>query len=141
LNVSILGAQSADTSELCRQLSLQFQYADAVAVAVLAHDELAFLSSRVGEITLLVGLNLPYEAETLRVDALIRSALTRHNINFHVVYGTGTKRLQSALRCLSVNFEDEQLDKRPVRLQQWACERCSDPVCEHRLFQDLLNQA
>jgi hypothetical protein len=120
---------------------LHFQYADAVAVAVFAHDDLAFLASRRGKITLLMGLNFPFEAETLRVDALIRSTLARHSINFHVVYGTGATRLQSALQCLSVNFEDEQLHKRPVRLQPWACERCSDPVCEHRLFQDLLHQA
>jgi hypothetical protein len=141
VNITILGAQSADKSELCRQLTSHFQYADAVAVTALAPDELAFSPSRAGNITLLLGLSMPYETESLHVDALIRSALARHNISYHVVYGTGAMRLQSALRCLNANFEDEQRGKRPVRLQQWACERCSDPVCEHRLFQDLLHQA
>jgi hypothetical protein len=29
---------------------------------------------------------------------------------------------------------------RTQRLRAWNCEKCSDPVCEHRLFTSLVDQ-
>jgi nicotinamide riboside kinase len=106
------------------------------------------------DITLLMGLDIPWVADGIQrdgphvrepVDAKIRTALTRGGIHFQVVYGSGEERLQHALRCINSTFEDIALQKgmhnQTSRLRNWVCERCSDPDCEHRLFQDLLNKS
>jgi nicotinamide riboside kinase len=113
------------------------------------------------DITLLMGLDIPWVADGIQrdgpyvrepVDAKIRDALAHGGINYQVVYGTGTARLQNAFRCLisqsasqlvsesSAVTEDLVLKDKPERFKNWVCERCSDPDCEHRLFQDLLNK-
>jgi hypothetical protein len=144
LKIDILGAQSAEKSDLCRQLSLHFQHSDALAVADLAHNDLALSSLRKADITLVMGLNMPFDNEAMCEDALIRSTLNRCGINYHMVYGAGESRLQNALRCFDpVRFEPETQTS-VQQLRKWqikTCERCSDPECEHRLFTDLLKQS
>ena len=100
------------------------------------------------------------------VDTALRQALSNAGIAFQVVYGTGASRLENALRCLGQGKNQEQIQENsdgsfpsfPRRREStsanmdsrlrgndnrgynWQCERCSDPVCEHRLFRDLLQQ-
>lgn len=112
------------------------------------------------DITLLMGLDIPWVADGIQrdgphvrepVDAKIRATLARGGINYSVVYGSNEARLQHALRGLKTANEDLDLDlesalqlqgqKKTKKLRNWVCERCSDPVCEHRLFQDLLNKS
>lgn len=106
------------------------------------------------DITLLMGLDIPWVADGIQrdgphvrepVDAKIRAALARGVIKYSIVYGSGDARLQHALRCLKTADEDLELklqvQKQPQKLRNWVCERCSDPVCEHRLFVDLLNKS
>lgn len=99
------------------------------------------------DVTLLMGLDLPWVADGIQrdgshmrepVDTAIRAALNRGELQFKVVYGTGESRLHNALRCLNSTFEP--IENRPQRLRNWVCERCSDPVCEHRLFRDLIKK-
>jgi nicotinamide riboside kinase len=107
------------------------------------------------DITLLMGLDIPWAADGIQrdgphmrepADAKIRAALARGGINYQVVYGSGDARLQNALRCITSassstsTAEDLELENKPARFKNWVCERCSDPDCEHRLFQDLLNK-
>jgi nicotinamide riboside kinase len=114
----------------------------------------ALMQQRNFDITLLMGLDIAWVADGIQrdgphvrepVDAKIRAALSQGGINFQVVYGTGEARLQNALRCINSTFEDIALQKgtqnQASKLRNWICERCSDPVCEHRLFQDLLNKS
>jgi nicotinamide riboside kinase len=119
--------------------------------------EMALAHQRAFDATLLMGLDLPWMADGIQrdgahmrepVDVLLRAALARGGINYQVVYGTGESRLQNALRCLlgaaesatESATEDLERQNRPQRLRAWACERCSDPICEHRVFRDLLHQ-
>ena len=78
------------------------------------------------------------------LDSLLRTALTHGGITFQVVYGTGEARLHNALRCLGLaevsKTDEQEPQNRPQRLRNWVCERCSDPVCEHRLFRDLIKK-
>ena len=103
--------------------------------------------------TLLMGLDLPWIADGIQrdgahlrepVDAALRAALTRGSIDFQVVYGVGEARLQNALRCLKTaeasKTDEQEHQSKPQRLRNWVCERCSDPVCEHRLFRDLIRK-
>jgi nicotinamide riboside kinase len=102
--------------------------------------------------TLLAGLDLPWVADGLQrdatqpreeVDTFLRSLLQRAGVPFQVVYGQGPQRLASALRALvSAGVLPAATVERPQdagarRGWTWACEKCSDPECEHRLFTQL----
>ena len=105
-------------------------------------------------LTLLTGLDLPWVADGLQrdgahvrepVDALVRAALDGAGIPYHIVYGSGTARLENALFAINSAascegfqgaqgiFRSDNVTSRP-----WACEKCSDPDCEHKLFSGLL---
>jgi nicotinamide riboside kinase len=105
---------------------------------------MALALQRSFDTTLLMGLDLAWVADGFQrggphmregVDAKVRTALTQAGIHFQVVYGSQAARVQNALKCVGSG------QNRPVRLQNWACERCSDPDCEHRLFVNLLNKS
>jgi hypothetical protein len=77
------------------------------------------------------------------VDALVRTLLQGAGIGFQVVYGEGPQRLASALQALAAAGvlppataarASAQGARRPW---VWACDKCSDPECEHRLFTQL----
>jgi nicotinamide riboside kinase len=162
--------QLAIATEQIRQIdsasACDILLADTTALTVAVYSDLIFNDASLYDLarvhqqafdaTLLMGIDLPWVADGIQrdgvhmrepVDDLLRSALARGGIHFQVVYGAGEARLQNALRCLNATFdsteggEDDEIQNRPQRLRKWACERCSDPVCEHRLFRDLLNQA
>jgi nicotinamide riboside kinase len=157
--------QLAIATEQARQINhaaaSDILIADTTALTVAVYSDLLFKDSslydmalthqRSFDATLLMGLDLPWVADGIQrdgahmrepVDAALRAALARSGIEFQVVYGTGESRLHNALRCLNMAFEST--DNRPQRLRNrmfnWVCERCSDPVCEHRLFRDLIKK-
>ena len=116
----------------------------AIAASDAAQHAAALDSHRAASLTLLMGLDLacPPEEQPLQqaADAQLRAALDTAAIGYRVVYGQGPARLASALRAL------ESVVARPPggtavphepgapRMVAWGCEKCSDPVCEHRLF-------
>ena len=77
------------------------------------------------------------------VDAMLRAALQRGGIPWQMVYGTGRERLAQALRAVNLPDRHSRESGNPVADQPWIwlCDKCSDPVCEHRLFSSLVNQA
>ena len=106
--------------------------------------------------TLLMGLDLPWVADGLQrdgphvrepVDALVRAALERGGVSYQLVYGAGDARLTNALMALHNSAAGPQLvqhlnlpqrpDSETAQYRRWTCDKCSDPGCEHRLFQDL----
>ncbi len=101
--------------------------------------------------TLLTALDLPWVADGLQrdgphvrepVDALVRAALARAGVAYAVVHGRGPERLASAWTALNVaSGAEPPVSSRPAGAAwNWTCEKCSDPVCEHRLFTDLLSR-
>lgn len=94
------------------------------------------------------------------IDAMVRSALDGAGIPFQVVYGQGEERLHNALRAIdpqnSINLianndrltwpssikiaDSTHVQEAPDTRASWtwACDKCSDPDCEHRLFTGLL---
>jgi nicotinamide riboside kinase len=143
---SVCDALIADTTALTVAV-----YSDLLFDDVSLYD-MALAHQRNFDATLLMGLDMPWVEDGFQrdglhmrepVDTALRTALALGGIQFQVVYGTGESRLQNALRCLNLTFNTsfETNENRPQRLRNWVCERCSDPVCEHRLFQDLLNKA
>jgi nicotinamide riboside kinase len=102
--------------------------------------------------TLVTGLDLPWVPDGLHrdatqpreeVDTLVRSLLQSAQVPYHVVYGSGSDRPQSALRALAAagvvpaDMANRAPDGDTRRAWQWNCEKCSDPACEHRLFTQL----
>ena len=109
------------------------------------------------DITLVMGLDLPWVADGLQrdgpqvrgpVDTLVRQALERSSMAYRVVYGQGPRRLNNAL--LALGLEGEDAFAQHIREQGqfainqgrsvWQCNDCSDPACEHKLFTRLVKQ-
>ncbi len=139
----LLGLASASASHPKSTLdteSIEFQ-------AALAHQ-------RRFDHSLLLGLDLtplalerylPRASEPSRMDTLLRRSLTQANLPFQVIYGEGDERLRQALSALgALNSAATLLDIPPAETSSprkpwvWACDKCSDPACEHRLLSDLL---
>jgi hypothetical protein len=74
-------------------------------------------------------------AQRLRMDALLRQTLVQAQIPFQVIYGLGEDRLTQALSALKCSPAVREARRKPW---VWACDKCSDPACEHRLLSDLL---
>jgi len=99
--------------------------------------------------TLVTGLDLPWVADGLQrdgphvqepVDALVREGLRQAQVPYQVVYGSGPARLESAVAALArmgIGTGDAARSAAARTPWVWACEKCSDPECEHRLFRGL----
>ena len=112
-------------------------------------------------ITLLTGLDWPcppaeQESREQR-DAELRRQLEATGTPYRVVYGSTTRRLATALvAALAQQAPGSSTAASPTRaplghtdwraagdgdgplkMRSWGCEKCSDPVCEHRLFTSL----
>ncbi len=112
----------------------------------------ALAAQRGYAITLLTALDLPWIADGLQrdgphvrepVDAMVRAALARASVPYAVVHGRGTERLASAWNTLNLAAQSEGAPSdskasRATSAWRWSCDKCSDPVCEHSMFTDLL---
>jgi hypothetical protein len=84
-------------------------------------------------------------------DQSIRAALAQAGVPYRVMYGTAEQRLARALeaaqslrpRAPAFTRGTPGATPKPQENKKawtWACEKCSDPACEHRLLSDLLAQ-
>lgn len=150
--IALLGARGSGKTWLADQLTQTFadkrqgvQIDEAVALEALTGPPSDIL---------LLGLDLgpPTQAQ-LQADQALRHALTTAAAPFQVIYGQGQQRLLNALHALktaSANdaehaHPDSASVAPPAKPEKrkpwvWACEKCSDPVCEHRLLSDLLTK-
>jgi len=87
-----------------------------------------------GTTVLLLAHDSPSPADA-QLDDAWRAALWKSQVPHQVIYGTEETLVTHAAQALGL------LPMPPRRtMAPWACEKCSDPDCEHRLFQDLLAQ-
>jgi nicotinamide riboside kinase len=150
-NLRIAREQERRVDQAAAQADIVIADTTALMVAIygaLLFDEdpvyrFALERQRTYQLTLVTGLDLPWEADGLQrdpaqarepVDVLVRDLLAKAGVPYRVVYGRDEDRVRSALAPVL-----ERLDARPPvpereRRWTWACERCSDPECEHRLF-------
>jgi len=154
--IAVLGARGTGKTRLSQELAAHlaanglgadFVVADAAAqmlTLAVEGDPLAFARSH--DATLLTGLDLPAGADDgsrEEVDAWLRATLRSAGVPFHVVYGQGPQRLQSALQALAAagvlppGMTRRSEDGGSRGAWTWNCEKCSDPECEHRLFSRL----
>ncbi len=136
--------------------------ADTTALMVAAYSALYFqddtllapslATQRTCELTLLMGLDLPWTPDGLfrdspavrdATDELLRRELQGAGIAFQTVYGQGEARLRQALRAIGTALGRPLVQEDPALangLRPWSCDNCSDPDCEHRLFTGLLSR-
>lgn len=147
----------ADTTPLMTAVYSEFIFQDTSLTAAALKYQKSF------DLTLLTGLDMPWEADGIQrdgahvrapVDALLREKLHSASIAFDVIYGTGKQRTQHALQAIArlmqpqdtINFIASNADNTPatdlnsLKKWQWSCEKCSDSDCEHQLFRRLLQK-
>ena len=113
-------------------------------------------------ITLLTGLDWPCPPDEQENrehrDAELRRQLQASGTPYRVVYGSTARRLTTALAAAQAlqasspstavsitrapvgsadGRRDEDDDQGRLKMRSWGCEKCSDPICEHRLFTSL----
>ncbi|MES2613238.1 MAG: hypothetical protein V4679_23500 [Pseudomonadota bacterium] len=145
--IVLLGAPGTGAQELADALAAHLAATPPALPITLSVPEHAAALPELGRdasLALLMGLDLPcpqdQQAAQHAADAQLRAALDAAAIAYRVVYGTGPARLASALRALGPVLGTPASDavpasaSRAARLRAYGCEKCSDPVCEHRLF-------
>lgn len=149
--------------EVARRLpGVRVVIADTTALVVAAYSELYFndrslypaalAQQRRCDLTLLMGLDLPWMADGLfrdspalreATDAVLRRELLGAGLPFQTVYGTGDERLRQALRSIGRVLGEPLVPGDPAwphGRRPWNCDKCSDADCEHRLFTQLIAQ-
>jgi nicotinamide riboside kinase len=132
----------ADTTAVMTAVYSDYVFADTSLYAQ------ALEAQRSVDITLLTGLDMPWLADGIQrdgahargpVDALLRLRLSEAQIAYQVVYGLDEQRLKNAMYCIAspATFQ-EATAQNATEKWAWACDKCSDPVCEHRLFRRLV---
>ncbi|RYF07411.1 MAG: hypothetical protein EOO31_06635 [Comamonadaceae bacterium] len=109
--------------------------ASASAADVAANHKASFA------LTLLLGQDSAFPAPA---DDVLRGALLNAGVPFQVLYGSPSARARQALEAIATISGHRRAvpptttPDQPQRLRSWGCEKCSDPECEHALFQRLL---
>ena len=134
LQIALLGADHRSKQDLLSALAPRLQGTPLVAQAI---DDVAELQSSPGLVLLLASADAHAEAEDLRW----RERLMQKAIPFSVLHGDAQAQLDGAWRLIEPLLGVAPTpDARAGSASRWnwSCEKCSDPACEHRLFQDLL---
>jgi hypothetical protein len=155
MRVALYGASGAGKSQLLAALRQAFKLRglqDRMTLAVEDPATLAISSSSGGgesektTVLLLMGLEIASHPSR-QLDQSIRLALANSGQPYHVLYGSAQERLEQALAIIIAAARPG--DSSPAAAipaagferssrWTWACEKCSDPQCEHRLLSDLL---
>ena len=111
---------------------------------------LALESQRGFDLTFVMGLDLPWVADSIQrdgvatqseFDAKLRHILLGQGIGFSVIYGSGDERFDNAMTAVTTMSKAQHLPQAKTTRQspwQWICDKCSDAQCEHRTFTALL---
>ena len=134
----------ADTTPLSTAVYNQLLFQD------LSLHDLALAHQQQFDVTLLTGLDLPWNADGRQrygphvredMDTAIRALLTKGAVAYQVVYGHGHDRLKNALHGMAQRAPTLQTLRAEIA-PRWTgpCETCGDGDCEHRLFTQLLQR-
>ena len=150
LKIALLGAPNTGKSQLAAALGRTLEPSARHALIVMAETPALLAEPVRYDLTLLMGLETlaqsPERAQRqLAADQSLRAALARSGLPYHVLYGQPSERLAQALRELefllpAAGQRTRQNTGSAGKAWVWACDKCSDPQCEHRLLSDLLAQ-
>ncbi|AYQ29059.1 MULTISPECIES: hypothetical protein [unclassified Polaromonas] len=145
MKIAIAGAPSSGKSPLAAALGHALQMSGRQAEVTVATPPFAPDLAR-HDLVLLTGLEAAPRAAAAQLDAdqAIRAAFASAGIPYRVMYGTADQRLAQALDAVNPPLPDLRRASAARRggkgAWTWVCDKCSDPVCEHRLLSDLLAQ-
>ena len=164
LKIALLGVADSGKAELAVALSAALRAAGTAAI-VMSIDKLTHASDlAIHNLVLLTGLQSEAGAKSAQkmhemqvADQHIREMLDQASISYEVLYGASEERLGHALiacggpRKPMSHLGEKDLqgsslgnsiggsaNGKTTRQWTWMCDKCSDPVCEHRLLSDLL---
>ena len=144
LTIAVTGAPSTGKHQLASALGRALK--DAGRDTLVAVTDPCVPSAATGHgLTLLCGLESATQAHQQVADQSIRAALAAEGVAYCVLYGDASQRLAQALGAVERQLPGlPQQKPAPARKGNkawvWVCDKCSDPVCEHRLLSDLLVQ-
>jgi nicotinamide riboside kinase len=131
----------ADTTALMTAVYSEFVFGDRSLYVQAIAQQHKF------DITLVTGLDMPWQADGIQrdgehvrapVDTLVRNTLNEAGIAYQMVYGLDGQRLDNAMHCIAARAGiDWASSPKPAKNWVWACDKCSDPDCEHQLFTKL----
>ena len=143
LRIAILGAPGTGKATLAA--ALQPFASPTVLQAAPADDNEAQLHRQRFDLTLLTGLdqltNTADHARCATMDQALRDALNRHTLPYALIYGQGQARCDSAMLAIQFHMRNTEGLPQPASRWRWACEKCSDPDCEHQLLSGLLRDS
>jgi len=142
LKIAVTGAPSTGKHQLASVLGRALR--DAGRSASVLVPASSFANAPAGyDLVLLCGLESDEPARQA-ADQSLRTALAAAGKAYCVLYGSAPQRLAQALgaveRLLPGSVPQEQAPAGRSKAWVWVCDKCSDPVCEHRLLSDLLAQ-
>lgn len=147
LKISLQGACQIGKAQFYLALKLAQEAANLPATILMDEP----LASDDSDLTFLMGLDTDNH-EQLAADQVIRAALSKLNTAYDVLYGSTDERVAQALRRIKERQSSSAglMPDRPTKTVKpveasgknkawvWACDKCSDPQCEHKLMTDLL---
>ena len=157
LKIALLGEADAQKTKLAFALTEALRAAGSPAV-VRPFDNLTSATDLASQdLVLLMGLQsagmTPPAHEIQAADRRIREALDQACIPYRVLYGADHERLHHARQACGGLLKQVSppgelnpqgsptagmASDKKARQWTWMCDKCSDPVCEHRLLSDLL---
>lgn len=146
LKIAVTGAPSTGKHQLATALGRALKDAGRDALVAVTDPSTPPGGAAGHGLTLLCGLESAAPAHEQAADQSIRAALAAGDMAYCVLYGSAPQRLAQALGAVERLLPGlPQQKPAPVRREGnkawvWACDKCSDPVCEHRLLSDLLAQ-
>jgi hypothetical protein len=154
MKIAIVGAHCSGKTWLANALKTAIENAIDAPHTIRIHDAPALNTAADFDLILLMGLDLQpgsinrFNAENRETeDGKIRAYLHQHGLVFKVVYGNPVARLATSLRLVQANYATNfvaspacpepivaTISSKTGRKWAWACDKCSDPECERRLF-------
>ncbi|RZL88728.1 MAG: hypothetical protein EOP82_21795 [Variovorax sp.] len=140
--IALLGADGSSKTQLAEALAQRLAQRGIAATLVCdalpqtSFDAFALEAHRGHTLNLLIAPPSP-----TRIDEMLRKALMDANLTFAVVHGEGAEQLANAWNAINAAADpDARRDAAPEATAAWsrACDKCSDPACEHKLFSDLV---
>lgn len=131
--IALLGADHSGRQALLNELAPRLQ--DTPFTLQVIEDGAELPSPAL--VLLLASPDAHGEAEGLRW----RERLAQAGIAFSVLHGDAQARLDGAWRLIEPLLgiaPSPDLQTTSAARWTWTCDKCSDPACEHRLFQDLV---
>ena len=137
--IALLGAEDSGKAALAEALSQRLAQRGIAAALVVGPSPEGARETPALEAYRDASILLVASATPKATDDALRSALTGAKLHFAVVHGEGAEQLDNAWRAIGGPAEPDASSEGPARWA-WACDKCSDPACEHRLFTELVAQ-